>query len=98
MYSMTQVYVKRGEIVNLSEATYLKREDGLLKENEVANLKMLKSNIYYADLFLWKGIKLTKTVGEIEDVYTIENSPKKNKVAVDLYEDDVLNIKTMKVN
>jgi hypothetical protein len=54
----------------------------------------LKSNIYYADLFLWKGVKLTKTVGEIEDVYSLENSPKKNKPDIELGEDDVLNIKT----
>ena len=55
---------------------------------------MYKSNIYYADLFLWKGIKLTKTVGEIEDVYSLDKSPKNIKVGIDLFEDDVLNIKT----
>jgi|TARA_B110000285_G_C15131393_1_gene623840 hypothetical protein len=70
----------------------------MLTEHEVANLKTLKSNIHYADAFLWKGIKMTKTVGEIDDIYTIENSPKKcNKHSVEKEGDGILNIKTLKV-
>ena len=56
----------------------------------------MKSNIHYADAFLWKGVKLTKTVGEIEDIYSIENSPKRNKHSVEKEGDGILNIKTLK--
>ena len=68
----------------------------MLTEHEVANLKHLKSNIHYADAFLWKGIKMTKPVGELEDIYTLENSPKKNKLSVEKEGDGILNIKTLK--
>jgi hypothetical protein len=68
----------------------------MLTEHEVVNLKHLKSNIHYADAFLWKGVKMTKPVGELEDIYTLENSPKKNKLSVEKEGDGILNIRTLK--
>jgi len=68
----------------------------MLTEHEVATLKHLKSNIHYADAFLWKGVKMTKTVGELEDIYTLENSPKRCKHSVEKEGDGILNIKTLK--
>ena len=69
----------------------------MLTESEVSNLKLLKSNMHYADSFLGKGVKLTKTVGEMEDIYTIENSPKRcNKHSIEKEGDGILNIKTQK--
>jgi hypothetical protein len=67
----------------------------MLTESEVSNLKTLKSNIHYADEFLKKGVKLTKAVGEIEDIYTIENSPKRCN-RLEGGGDGILNIKTHK--
>ena len=96
LYSLAQLYVKRGEIIDLNTGQYKLREDQMLTEHEVSNLKQLKSNIHYADAFLWKGVKMTKTVGEVEDIYSIENSPKRCKHSVEKEGDGILNIKTLK--
>lgn len=96
LYSLAQLYVKRGEIIDLKTGQYKLREDQMLTEHEVSNLKQLKSNIHYADAFLWKGVKMTKTVGEVEDIYSIENSPKRCKHSVEKEGDGILNIKTLK--
>lgn len=39
LYSLAQMYVKRGEIVDLNTSQYKIREDQLLTEHEVSSLK-----------------------------------------------------------